>query len=224
MAIVFWMQYQWQYQYQLFVEYNTNCNTNTNCFWNAISMAIPIPIVCVIQYQWQYQYQFFFLCNFNINCNSNTFNCLRTNSNVQAINSYWNLPISIAIPIVPDLHKQLSMAMAIPSKTAIPMAPQYYCSCLLSTYLHKSQPCSFLNLHSRQWKVPQSLHRVFWWFHQHCMTLAKVVVLHCCLMGTGYWFQLGKGRKGQQEPKIYGLSPPSWSPDSTAFCKIADSP
>ena len=129
-AIVFWMQYQWQYQYQLFVEYNTNCNTNTNCFWNAISMAIPIPIVCVIQYQWQYQYQFFFLCNFNINCNSNTFNCLRTNSNVQAINSYWNLPISIAIPIVPDLHKQLSMAMAIPSKTAIPMAPQYYCSCL----------------------------------------------------------------------------------------------
>ena len=97
-AIVFWMQYQWQYQYQLFVEYNTNCNTNTNCFWNAISMAIPIPIVCVIQYQWQYQYQFFFLCNFNINCNSNTFNCLRTNSNVQAINSYWNLPISIAIP------------------------------------------------------------------------------------------------------------------------------
>ena len=127
-AIVFWMQYQWQYQYQLFVEYNTNCNTNTNCFWNAISMAIPIPIVCVIQYQWQYQYQFFFLCNFNINCNSNTFNCLRTNSNVQAINSYWNLPISIAIPIVPDLHKQLSMAMAIPSKTAIPMAPQYYCS------------------------------------------------------------------------------------------------
>ena len=131
-AIVFWMQYQWQYQYQLFVEYNTNCNTNTNCFWNAISMAIPIPIVCVIQYQWQYQYQFFFLCNFNINCNSNTFNCLRTNSNVQAINSYWNLPISIAIPIVPDLHKQLSMAMAIPSKTAIPMAPQYYCSCLPS--------------------------------------------------------------------------------------------
>ena len=128
-AIVFWMQYQWQYQYQLFVEYNTNCNTNTNCFWNAISMAIPIPIVCVIQYQWQYQ--FFFLCNFNINCNSNTFNCLRTNSNVQAINSYWNLPISIAIPIVPDLHKQLSMAMAIPSKTAIPMAPQYYCSCLM---------------------------------------------------------------------------------------------
>ena len=133
-AIVFWMQYQWQYQYQLFVEYNTNCNTNTNCFWNAISMAIPIPIVCVIQYQWQYQYQFFFLCNFNINCNSNTFNCLRTNSNVQAINSYWNLPISIAIPIVPDLHKQLSMAMAIPSKTAIPMAPQYYCSCLPLTW------------------------------------------------------------------------------------------
>lgn len=133
-AIVYWMQYQWQYQYQLFVEYNTNCNTNTNCFWNAISMAIPIPIVCVIQYQWQYQYQFFFLCNFNINCNSNTFNCLRTNSNVQAINSYWNLPISIAIPIVPDLHKQLSMAMAIPSKTAIPMAPQYYCSCLSPTW------------------------------------------------------------------------------------------
>ena len=135
-AIVFWMQYQWQYQYQLFVEYNTNCNTNTNCFWNAISMAIPIPIVCVIQYQWQYQYQFFFLCNFNINCNSNTFNCLRTNSNVQAINSYWNLPISIAIPIVPDLHKQLSMAMAIPSKTAIPMAPQYYCSCLDYRWQH----------------------------------------------------------------------------------------
>ena len=129
-SIILGIQCQWQYQYQLFVEYNTNCNTNTNCFWNAISMAIPIPIVCVIQYQWQYQYQFFFLCNFNINCNSNTFNCLRTNSNVQAINSYWNLPISIAIPIVPDLHKQLSMAMAIPSKTAIPMAPQYYCSCL----------------------------------------------------------------------------------------------
>ena len=108
-------------------------------------MAIPIPIVCVIQYQWQYQYQFFFLCNFNINCNSNTFNCLRTNSNVQAINSYWNLPISIAIPIVPDLHKQLSMAMAIPSKTAIPMAPQYYCSCLaghiVSHCLAKSIKC-----------------------------------------------------------------------------------
>ena len=147
-AIVFWMQYQWQYQYQLFVEYNTNCNTNTNCFWNAISMAIPIPIVCVIQYQWQYQYQFFFLCNFNINCNSNTFNCLRTNSNVQAINSYWNLPISIAIPIVPDLHKQLSMAMAIPSKTAIPMAPQYYCSCLPPTMCHAQQ----LQLLWEQWK------------------------------------------------------------------------
>ena len=139
------MQYQWQYQYQLFVEYNTNCNTNTNCFWNAISMAIPIPIVCVIQYQWQYQYQFFFLCNFNINCNSNTFNCLRTNSNVQAINSYWNLPISIAIPIVPDLHKQLSMAMAIPSKTAIPMAPQYYCSCLLPLSRNGTARLLFIN-------------------------------------------------------------------------------
>ena len=157
-AIVFWMQYQWQYQYQLFVEYNTNCNTNTNCFWNAISMAIPIPIVCVIQYQWQYQYQFFFLCNFNINCNSNTFNCLRTNSNVQAINSYWNLPISIAIPIVPDLHKQLSMAMAIPSKTAIPMAPQYYCSCLAPTqpdfgkvYSVKSESMKKLDSQTSPW-------------------------------------------------------------------------
>ena len=154
----FWMQYQWQYQYQLFVEYNTNCNTNTNCFWNAISMAIPIPIVCVIQYQWQYQYQFFFLCNFNINCNSNTFNCLRTNSNVQAINSYWNLPISIAIPIVPDLHKQLSMAMAIPSKTAIPMAPQYYCSCLLWRQFN-----GFFILLSRfRWML-----KILFWMHEN---------------------------------------------------------
>ena len=115
-SIVCGIQYQLQYQYQLFLECNINGNTNTNCLCNTIPMALPIPIL--------------FVCNFNINCNSNTFNCLRTNSNVQAINSYWNLPISIAIPIVPDLHKQLSMAMAIPSKTAIPMAPQYYCSCL----------------------------------------------------------------------------------------------
>ena len=136
-SIVCGIQYQLQYQYQLFLECNINGNTNTNCLWNTIPMAILI--------------QFFFLCSFNINCNSNTFNCQRTNSNVQAINSYLNLPISIAIAIVPELHKQLPMAMAIPSKTAIPMAPQYYCSCLLlciiftvfDTFHYESCPTHF---------------------------------------------------------------------------------
>ena len=99
--------------------------------------------------------------NFNNNSNGNTLKGLGTNINVQAINSYWNLPISIAIPIVPELNWQLSMAIAIPWKTAIPMAPQYYCSCLGQCQWFKSQ-CQWFKSQC-QWFKSQ-----WQWFKSQC--------------------------------------------------------